>query len=1030
MAKSKQDKFTEKLRQTQVNTFSDGLNMDLHPLTTPNTILTDCVNGTMITYNDNEFVLQNDRGNTKIEGAKLNPGFIPIGMKEHNGILYIVSHNPQTKESEIGTYPSPVNMESQEISFKRSFNVADSKNLKYADFENTEISYYDDTMITQYDTYKLDPPDNPLVVLDHYVLTDGKTHKLNLLENGRYSFESPGEGILGYKYRSFQIDSIDMSYEAFNNIINLKLKAISTDEYLFDKYSNYKFKYDISVNLISSDDTITNTIINMTKDIDWNYIYQLENFNKIEIPFSTSEYKYDEDKKNITYDGQIYDKIEINITPKVEKDGYTYTFDNLEKNIKILPSELFNHKTFFSKFKYHFNNENNLEIEIEFDTQKYDINGDINYSFELTDLEESINTKSLNDKQNLVYNFDSTFTWTKKSISINDTPLKISQEYQCKEWSVIQKPTYYKYNINSDDSLTIQLLDANLKIIDEKTTCTSTIIDTSTGKFIGISEVSADKNKIYLGTLSFDFKTSNNTNVSDITNFIIITDDSMLSRYWDSDITRMDEILFEDWYTKKYNKDKKNYEDTNYLNCNLSNWSSSKFVNQSKYNNTIDFNKIKNTEYQQEFWLKFKTFYPTKNINELENEIPKIGKYYNAEYVISNTCPTSCNIKMGNKSVNSYSADIKLERSWSLIKSEHNKEDIYIRKYLYTLMENTVANSFSIGNYVAFRTPILGGISSYGIRINNKIYSTTTDFSIGENITSTTYKGWEVKDCEIPGIRKNKTCYFVIGDDSKNGYWTNKILNGNGIERGSIKISGNNVKYDGETDNLWMRWQNDKSKLMLVGQKYHEAAEKTYAYYLHHLYITENIGECVQFTYNKEELKNIRTEQTLSYSIIPIHKELNSIKNIQSINNLIPMKKTDKISYDESNETDKSFFKDVENFLKNLASNITKWDQVSKEGLQNDLTETQYSYYGSTNISMECPNWEYVNGQLIFTGAVQEKTIKLGCDYIFDASVGHGYNPPEETLLVYEGKIIPEISWNVYEDYYSLKYYKCMEYGA
>ena len=106
MAKSKQDKQYEKLRQVQVNNFSSGLNMDLHPLTMPNTALSDCINGTTITYNDNEFVLQNERGNTEV--AELTPGFVPIGMKEHNGIIYIVSHNPNSKEIEIGTYPSPI----------------------------------------------------------------------------------------------------------------------------------------------------------------------------------------------------------------------------------------------------------------------------------------------------------------------------------------------------------------------------------------------------------------------------------------------------------------------------------------------------------------------------------------------------------------------------------------------------------------------------------------------------------------------------------------------------------------------------------------------------------------------------------------------------------------------------------------------------------------------------------------------------------------------------------------------------------
>ena len=37
----------------------------------------------------------------------LNPGFIPIGMKEHGGIMYIASVNKEGK-GEIGTIPSPI----------------------------------------------------------------------------------------------------------------------------------------------------------------------------------------------------------------------------------------------------------------------------------------------------------------------------------------------------------------------------------------------------------------------------------------------------------------------------------------------------------------------------------------------------------------------------------------------------------------------------------------------------------------------------------------------------------------------------------------------------------------------------------------------------------------------------------------------------------------------------------------------------------------------------------------------------------
>ena len=101
------------MKQTTVNEFRDGLNLDLHPLVTPKTVLTDNLNGTFVTYNGNEFCLQNDRGNQKISYTKngrteyvhLTSDYTPIGIKEHNGILYIVSVNGN--KTEIGTFPCP-----------------------------------------------------------------------------------------------------------------------------------------------------------------------------------------------------------------------------------------------------------------------------------------------------------------------------------------------------------------------------------------------------------------------------------------------------------------------------------------------------------------------------------------------------------------------------------------------------------------------------------------------------------------------------------------------------------------------------------------------------------------------------------------------------------------------------------------------------------------------------------------------------------------------------------------------------------
>ncbi|MDA3855332.1 MAG: hypothetical protein PF569_03675 [Candidatus Woesearchaeota archaeon] len=54
------------MRKSATNSFTGGLNLDLNPLNTPNDILTDCLNGTLITFNGDELTLQNDAGNTKV----------------------------------------------------------------------------------------------------------------------------------------------------------------------------------------------------------------------------------------------------------------------------------------------------------------------------------------------------------------------------------------------------------------------------------------------------------------------------------------------------------------------------------------------------------------------------------------------------------------------------------------------------------------------------------------------------------------------------------------------------------------------------------------------------------------------------------------------------------------------------------------------------------------------------------------------------------------------------------------------------
>lgn len=95
------------MKLQSVNSFSDGLVQDLNELVTPNKSLTNCLNGTLLTYNGNELSLQNDMGNVKVGTSYLPKGYVPVGMKEYGGVIYVASWNPETKRGQIGSFPSP-----------------------------------------------------------------------------------------------------------------------------------------------------------------------------------------------------------------------------------------------------------------------------------------------------------------------------------------------------------------------------------------------------------------------------------------------------------------------------------------------------------------------------------------------------------------------------------------------------------------------------------------------------------------------------------------------------------------------------------------------------------------------------------------------------------------------------------------------------------------------------------------------------------------------------------------------------------
>ena len=77
-----------------VNSFQKGMQMDTSPMMQGTDSYTNALNATIITMNGEEVILQNDMGNRRVDNAYLPAGYIPVGMKEYGGIIYVASYNP------------------------------------------------------------------------------------------------------------------------------------------------------------------------------------------------------------------------------------------------------------------------------------------------------------------------------------------------------------------------------------------------------------------------------------------------------------------------------------------------------------------------------------------------------------------------------------------------------------------------------------------------------------------------------------------------------------------------------------------------------------------------------------------------------------------------------------------------------------------------------------------------------------------------------------------------------------------------
>lgn len=214
-----------------VNTFSKGLQLDTHPIVQGTDVLSDCLNGTLLTMNGNEVVLQNDMGNRRVNNAFLPSGYQPVGMKEYGGIIYVAAYNPITNKSQIGSFPSPQRKVDNEKTLPGKFDF----NQFYG--QNIEEDSYLGIKVLKSDSF--------IVPLTRDI--EGK--EFNLRAGDKFSIYSSDLYGTGENYEKFLYQYVTN----YKNTSSLNKKAISPKNK----------KYTLSVGVINSQ----NEFVDITKTL-------------------------------------------------------------------------------------------------------------------------------------------------------------------------------------------------------------------------------------------------------------------------------------------------------------------------------------------------------------------------------------------------------------------------------------------------------------------------------------------------------------------------------------------------------------------------------------------------------------------------------------------------------------------------------------------------------------------------------------------------------------------------------------------
>lgn len=290
------------------NTFDKGMNLDLNPLVAPNNVMSYCLNGTFLTFNGDDYTLQNDMGNTAIkkenkdnEFVKLSEGFIPIGSCQLGGVLYIASYNPLTNKGEIGSFPSITTNQITKELILNPINISQliKENCIYdyvyykvgPDQLKIIINYGDSIKINlQPQNELLDSlinegfikcsfiaGDNNLKLEDEeYIYNNESSEYLQI----KYEWVDPQEFYFGYDCTSqgaFLIYSGDYNKEFNNYSIQIKINDIPTG---LTKFENNNLFYSKEYIICENNNILYNIIvsdyINIEQDISYNDYLTLE----------------------------------------------------------------------------------------------------------------------------------------------------------------------------------------------------------------------------------------------------------------------------------------------------------------------------------------------------------------------------------------------------------------------------------------------------------------------------------------------------------------------------------------------------------------------------------------------------------------------------------------------------------------------------------------------------------------------------------------------------------------------------------